>query len=171
MLVSLRARLQPPALETVAEMEAAAQARYEEGQELIRSGFFDGGIYLLGYVAEMLLKTAICRIDPFAVPTTLVTVGLRPARSAWMQIFPGDKWDGHNLLFLSLSLENERRVKTLARLHLGTERTFNYWVNLLYDHWFVSIRYRHREATQTEAIDVISGVEWLRNNYNSLWTP
>ncbi len=50
--------------ETVEEMMKAADARLAEGEALVDGGYSDAGIYLLGYVAEMVLKTAYCRVDP-----------------------------------------------------------------------------------------------------------
>ena len=49
--------------ETVADFELAAEARYWDGCQLITQNHLLGGIYLLGYTAEMILKHASFRID------------------------------------------------------------------------------------------------------------
>lgn len=55
--MSLRSRLESQP-ETIQEFELAAEERYYEGLELMVSGRSGGGVYLMGYVGEMILKVA-----------------------------------------------------------------------------------------------------------------
>ena len=55
--MALRPRLQPT-LETIQEFELAAEERYWAGLELMTRGDALTDIYILGYVAEMLLKNS-----------------------------------------------------------------------------------------------------------------
>ncbi len=54
--------------ETVGDMLLAANARYDEGLLLLDNGHLDGGVYLLGYAAEMILKISFCRVDSSVPP-------------------------------------------------------------------------------------------------------
>lgn len=170
--MSLVARLEPLP-ETVAEMEAAAEGRYQEGQKLIQEGYYHGGIYLLGYAAEIWLKTALCRVDSSLLPTQTVDSHLGPARHRWKAIFGGGLPDRHDLLFLALSLENERGIERKPQLNAVSpvlSQLFNASVGFIYDHWFVAMRYRHQDASTNEAQQMLDSVEWLRSNYQFLWS-
>ncbi len=170
--MSLVARIQPLP-ETVAEMEAAAEDRYQEGKNLVQQGYFHAGIYLLGYAAEIWLKTAICRVDAASLLTDTIESRVGPARYRWQRLFGGRLPSGHDLLFLALALEDERRLAGKPQLDSVSpilSRIFNSLVGLLYDHWFVEMRYRHQDASAEEAEKVLDSIEWLKNNYVFLWS-
>ncbi len=159
--------------ETVAEMEAAAEGRYQEGQKLVQEGYYHGGIYLLGYAAEMWLKTALCRVDSSLLSTLTVDAYIGPARRHWKNTFGGNLPDRHDLLFLALSLEDARRLEGKPQLHTVSpvlSQRFNANVGFIYDHWFVAMRYRHPDASTIEAQQMLDSVEWLRSNYQFLWS-
>ena len=170
--MSLVARLQP-LVETLAEMESAAEDRYQEGKKLIEEGYFHAGIYLLGYAAEIWLKTAICRVDTASIPTDLVDSHVGPARYRWQRLFGGKLPSGHDLLFLALALEDERRLTAKPQLDVVSpdlSRAFNAVISLRYDQWFVEMRYRHQDASAEEAQKVLDSAEWLKSNYLFLWS-
>lgn len=169
--MSLVARLQPVA-ETVSEMEQAAGGRFQEGSHLVRSGLYHAGICLLGYAAEIWLKTALCRVDPALAPTDLVDARIGPARLRWKSLFGGSLPSGHDLLFLCLSLEDERQrvgKPSLSVLSVVASRAFNACTSRMYEHWFVAMRYRPQNASETEAHTMRDDVGWLRANYEFLW--
>lgn len=88
-------------------------------------------------------------------------------------MFGGRPPSGHDLLFLALSLEDERR--RVGKPSLGTvssvlSQLFNVSVGMIYDHWFVEMRYRRQDATASEALRMFQSVEWLRDNYLFLWS-
>lgn len=66
--------------ETLQEVYLAAESRYRKGCFLLDGGQWDGGIYLLGYVAEILLKLAYCRLDPDIELDQLMEARLSVAR-------------------------------------------------------------------------------------------
>jgi len=168
----LVARLQPLS-ETVAEMEAAGDDRYEEGKILVQQGYFHAGIYLLGYAAEIWLKTALCRIDAALLLTDTVESHVAPAKYRWQRLFGGRPPSGHDLLFLALALEDERRLASKPQLNVVSpilSQIFNSLIGSLYDHWFVETRYRHQDASAEEAQTVLDSVEWLKSNYLFLWS-
>ena len=66
--MAMRLRLQPLP-ETVQEFELAAEDRYWAGMELMTRGDGATGIYLMGYVAEMLLKNSYFLLNIQTTPT------------------------------------------------------------------------------------------------------
>ena len=95
--------------ETVADFELAAESRYWDGCQLITQGHGLGGIYILGYVAEMILKHACFRTDR-ARPADPVGGFFGPIR-AWMNLrYPlVERESYHSLLFWRLYLRGKRR--------------------------------------------------------------
>lgn len=170
--MSLAARLEPLP-ETVAEMEAAAEGRFQEGQKLVQEGYYHGGTYLLGYAAEIWLKTALCRVDSSLPANVTVDAYIGPARRHWKNTFGGNLPDRHDLLFLALSLEDARRLEgkpQLPAISPVLSQRFNASVGFIYDNWFVAMRYRHQDASINEAQQMLDNVEWLRSNYQFLWS-
>jgi hypothetical protein len=165
--MSLVARFQQSP-ETISEMEKAALSRFREGQFLVQSGWYDSGIYLLGYVAEMLLKTAYCRVDPQVRRNFLVASRLTPARRYWRTTF-GDQPSGHDRLFLALSIEDDRPRQGKTAWPVATARLFNTTIDRIAENWTVEMRYHQPKATQVEANDMLVDVGWLRRNYEALW--
>jgi hypothetical protein len=154
--------------ETISEVEKAALSRFREGEFLVKSGMFDSGIYLLGYSAEMLLKTAYCRVDPQVRRNFLVAARMTPARRYWRITF-GDSPSGHDILFLALSIEDDRPRFGKRAWPIVTARLFNTIVDRIAENWTVEMRYHRPIATQAEAQDMLADVDWLRKNYTVLW--
>ncbi len=152
----------------------AADARLTEGEALVDGGYPDAGIYLLGYAAEMVLKTAYCRVDPAVnISKDLIADRFGSAATQWKSLFPGQplpKQRGHDLLFWHLVLLEERKVQGKPPLAtIGTGGLLSACVARLYDDWFVEMRYRHQEATAQEARNVKDDVQWLHTYQDDLW--
>ena len=154
--------------ETVAEMEKAALSRFREGRFLVESGWYDSGIYLLGFAAEIFLKTAYCRVDSQVRRNFLVAARMTPARRYWRITF-GDIPSGHDILFLALSIENDRPRQGKQPWPVATARLFNTTIDRIAECWTVEMRYHSPKATQAEAEDMLADVSWLRQNYAVLW--
>lgn len=88
--------------ETILEFQAAAEDRYWEAISLMTDGHLAGGIYLAGYVAEMLLKSAYFSVRGEAL-TAQIWPLLAPAWAKGVDYFPGsfssNGRDYHNLDF------------------------------------------------------------------------
>ncbi|MBI4578967.1 MAG: hypothetical protein HY718_04640 [Planctomycetes bacterium] len=155
--------------ETLQDFDLAADEKYWEGFDLLRAGARGGGIYLLGYTAEMILKYASFR-----------TQGHRPGTAVLGLFGPAKKWMGnrrptiphegyHNLLFWMHYLRERRR-------HLGRPlRADADWelvrrVRELYQIWWVEMRYRPDQAQPDEAAKLLDDVNWLRQNRVQLWS-
>ncbi len=153
-------------------MYLAAECRYREGRFLLEQGKLDAGIYLLGYVAEMTLKLAYCRLDPTLSFQQLVMSRLSVAESRWRAIYgrgAGTRLDLHNPVALLIILEDGRSLFGLSSLTAEETRLINSYVFTIHDNWMVGMRYRGHHATVQEADAVLVAVEWLRDNYQLLW--
>ncbi len=166
--MSFRARLEEVD-ETVHELEFASEARYAEGVLLLTDeATRTASVYLLGYAAEMLLKTAYFRFEGASssdrVGPLLETAKIK-ARN--LNVI-AERENYHSLRFWSqllLATRNyeardlPKRIADNLTLHTTT----------LYENWWVEMRYRRLAANDTEILAVKKSVEWLRNRYDGLW--
>jgi hypothetical protein len=154
--------------ESLQEMELAAEDRYWEGIELLLAGRVGGGIYVLGYVAEMFLKLACFRLEPVR-PTHPVGSFFGPARK-WMEArCPGvDRESYHSLLFWSTYLRDKRRRQGRA-LAGPLDWQLVRRSRRLYQTWWVEMRYRRDRARAADGRIVYDDVTWVRDHYLLLW--
>lgn len=154
--------------ETLQEMELAAEDKYWEGLELMVTGRGGGGIYLMGYVAEMLLKIAYFRFTD-ARPADHVPSRLGPARTAGNHLIPGIGHENyHSLRFWALLLF-ETRNRYHKPLPSEVEALFVQRTRRLYQTWWVEMRYRRDQSLGWNVRSVYDDVTWLRDNYAVLW--
>lgn len=158
--------------ETILEFQSAAEDRYWEAISLMTNGYLAGGIYLIGYVAEMLLKSAYFAFCGERL-TTLVWPLMAPAWAAGVGYFPGSfsssNRDYHNLDFWTRLLREERRRQGVALpWHMDAE--YLDYTRRLYVIWWAEMRYRHAQATSQDAEDALEAVSWLRKHYITLAT-
>lgn len=157
-----RLQLLEPA-DTWAGLEKSAEVRYYEGVDLLARGWTTGSIYLLGYVAESLLKAATFRAlgIPSARPlgkSTTVSAGAGVTVATVIV-----KLD-HNLPRLRDQLYTARRAS-------GNPMALDVWAGLyprvdgLTQNWTEVLRYRSTDATLAEAQAVLRRVDWIITNY------
>ncbi len=159
--------------ETILEFQSAAEDRSWEAISLMTDKYYAGGIYLIGYVAEMLLKSAYfafrgerltAPVFPLLAPAWSVGCGYFPASYS-----PSSR-DYHNLDFWARLLREERHRGGMdLPWHLDAE--YLYHTRRLYMTWWVEMRYRHAQATSQDAEDALEAVSWLRKHYVTLATP
>lgn len=154
--------------ELVQDFELAAEERFVDAQELLARGQSTGAAYLVGYVAEMLLKNAVFRFD-----------GARPSDRVSQRLWPAKKWaqkalpalpftNFHSVWFWAHVLREKRRrrglplpeavAQNLIRLAFRLERT-----------WAVELRYFGLEVDADHATRVMADVAWIRRNKEQLW--
>jgi hypothetical protein len=173
--VPLRTLLEGTA-ETVQDLALAAEERYWEAYELVVQGHPFAGAYLIGYTAEMLLKTAAFRFDG-ALPGDFVAPRLGPAKSFGTICFPSIPYESaHSLRFWVAFLERKRAdagrpLPAALHAELGPR------VDRVYGTWWVSMRYRSAMlpasvfyAAQAEALGLLEDVDWLRRHHSDLWS-
>lgn len=170
--MTLRLRLQPLP-ETIQEFELAAEERYWTGLELMTRGEGATGIYLLGYVAEMLLKNSYFLLDKSTTPTFLVGTQLGQAKLALSIFLPGRSFKNYHDLAFWTDLLIEKRRQEARPLPPNVEFALAQRTQRLADNWFVELRYRAAQATAQEVNAVYEDVTWIRSHYRdgSLYTP
>ena len=147
-------------------MELAAEQRYWDGLALALAdtGNETGALYLLGYVAEMLLKTAYFRLA--GVPDAdNIAPSLKAASN-------NAAWLGGNLHNLRswVALLNAVRFDEGKPWDVLTAVTVERHVLIIDSHWRESIRYTAFAATVAEVEEVLTSVDWLHDNYDTLWS-
>lgn len=153
--------------ETILEFQSAVEDRYWEAISLMTAGYPSGGIYLIGYTAEMLLKSAYFAFcgERLTVPVWPL---MAPAWTAGVEYFPGSfsssNRDYHNLDFWARLLREERRRKG-ADLPWHVDAQYLDYTRRLYINWWAEMRYRHAQATTQDAEEVLEAVSWLRSHY------
>ena len=154
--------------ETIQEFELAAQQKYDEALELMVAGKGSAGIYLMGYVAEMLLKNAYFRFMGLR-PADLIGPRLGPARTQGRVLVPEISSEGyHNLHFWALLLIRTRcKIGRLLPIELGNRLI--HCTRRLCQHWWVGMRYRYDRCDTRHVETVFSDVNWLRDHYLRLW--
>ena len=162
--------------ETVEEMQKAAQARLPEGEALVALGHWDGGIYLLGYVAEMVLKVAYCRLDPTLSTTTVVKDVFGIAAGQWRGLFRNINLPrnySHDILFWEVVLSEQRRTQHKPFLAAASPRAaliLSRCVQIIGQHWDVEMRYQPPKASEQDALAVRLAVRWIYANQDTLWS-
>ena len=166
--MSFRERLEAEP-ETVQEIEAAAELRYEEAILFLKNEATRTiGVYVMGYAAEMLLKTAYFRFrDAASYDNVGDLLGAAKLSAKALEVVAVSE-NYHSLLFWTQLLlrtrsQDKRKLPKYleTELHLRTER--------LYQNWWVEMRYHALTATEQEALLIRKDVEWLRKHYESLW--
>jgi hypothetical protein len=153
-------------VETVQELELAAEARYWEGLELMALGRRGAGIYLMGYAAEMHLELACFRLMGAAAPDPVTPLRASACRRAkqWGVTCPDEGC--HSLMFWFALVERQRA--DLGKPCLAVD--FGRCVERLYRSWWVEMRYRSDVATDADASRVFEDVSWLAHNYADMWS-
>ncbi len=159
-----RLKLAEP-FETWPRMELAAEQRYWDGLTLAlaNTGNENVSIYLFGYVAEMLLKTAYFQVIQLPRSDNIVSSLKEAQKNAF--------WLGGNLHNLRswVNLLNEVRAFQGIPWHPVMAASIERHVLIVESHWRESIRYTSFPATATELEEVFTSVDWLRANSEILW--
>ncbi len=157
------------AFETWPRMEVAAEERFRDGLTLADSGAgrATGAIYLFGYVAEMLLKTAVFRTQNVAYDANLGQRGgpLDFARTLSL-------WRGRNLHDLRAWVDFLIDYRSLLGMPFDPSEAAQIRRHVLAvdAHWREWLRYKSASATLLELNEVYESVQWLRANHARLWT-
>ncbi len=158
--------------ETISDMLLASNARYDEGLALLNAGYRDGGIYLLGYAAEMILKTSFCRVEPTVSPDVEVRSRFGIAERHWQRAtgqLPPRGYE-HNLKFWEFVLPPERAARRKSPLGIIVSQTLSKCVQSVAENWDVKLRYQSGGATIQESDSVFAAVKWMRDNQKTLWS-
>jgi hypothetical protein len=155
--------------ETCPQLLAAATLRYQDGFELLtcRGRHETGGIYLLGYVAEVILKVAIFRTSGFSDARP---IDLKQLDAKIKTNLAGLKKSNlHDLKALAdvLIAERQNQGRPFDPVFSGALQC---QVGLVAAHWREYLRYRHTTPEETEWREVYQAVEWIYDNQTKLWS-
>jgi len=166
---SLRTKLEA-IVETVSELEAAAEQKYWEGLELMVAGNYGAGIYLMGYAVEMWVKSACARLLRVR-PDEDVWVTLEPRYRIEKRSFPKVKDKGpHSLELwgeLLCHIRNVAGVGAFSRpVSADSVRTAS---KRLHESWWVEMRYHEDRASYRDVQQVEEVAAWFRKHQISFW--
>ena len=151
--------------ETWPQMKQAAEQRYWDGLTLALGGpgTETGALYLLGYVAGILLKTAYFQVIGI-LPGDNIAPHLKNAhRDA--------RWRGGNLhtvsswFYLLSDVRFYQKIAWNPVLAASVQRH----VITVSSHWRETLRYTDFAPSGAELEETLASVDWLLENYDVLW--
>ena len=165
--------------ETLGMFELAWEQRYVEGERLLLTEDTRvGGVYLLGYVAEMVLKASYFRFTGAAsgdkTASLMESAGVKSAAHAarvrhLQSVNAAVKQEDykHDIEFWLQELLSERKRKG-RRLRQQRELDLQTHAQTIYNAWRVNMRYLALRIPGAEYREFQSSVLWLKENYESL---
>lgn len=156
--------------ETILGFEAAAEEKYEDGFNLMATASQGNGVYLMGYAAEMLLKSAYFRVVGLGHNVPITRNELNQARSdANLLMVIADVESFHNVAFWSeLIVKKRMQLARSLQPSLATELDFR--SKRLAQNWFVDMRYHLLQGVVMQDLeDVLDDVVWIKSNHEDLW--
>ena len=152
--------------ESIAGFEAAAENMYEASFNLMASAQSGQGVYLMGYVAEMLLKSAYFRLRGFAAQQVITMTDLRDAVQRHHLTLPAEKY--HDLELWAQLIIRERVLNGLS--NSGMEGDLQTTTTRLNTNWSVKMRYYPLQGVVKQDLeDVLDDVVWIKSNHNDFW--
>jgi hypothetical protein len=157
-------------METLQDYELAREERMWDAVALWSTHRIQGGIYLLGYHAEMTLKSAYFRSrgEPanFAIDRRVLNTTADRARLLGVRT-PEESF--HSPRFWRDVLLAERQVRGRP-LNAQLDGALRHHVDVIYVRWAVDMRYRPSNVSVNDLELSISAVDWLDRNYVKLYS-
>lgn len=159
--------------DSIDEMEAAREDRYSDSLTCALDGREFAACYLMGYVIEMLLKSAFYRFDGVPLVADL-RGGLRSARK-----HPRFKPVTGSPSILAHGLHNIRawgdhlidtRQRTGRALDVRVASRLVYELCWVQNNWSETLRYRRSIPASDEVHRFLKIADWLRSEYVTLWS-
>lgn len=152
--------------ESIDGFEAAAEDMYEAGFNLMASAQSGQGVYLMGYVAEMLLKSAYFRLRGFAAQQVITMTDLRDAVQRHHLALPAEKF--HDLELWAQLIVAERALASLSNASM--EGDLQTKATRLNTNWSVKMRYYVLQGVVKQDLeDVLDDVVWIKSNHKDFW--
>lgn len=163
--MSLRSRM--GFVETMQDLELAAEQRYWEGLELAVAGHGAASIYLLGYAAEMWIKLAYYHLDQVS-PGIAVNVSFNKVKNANPRPVQAQWEAGHSIEFWGdlVCLKRQNLQNAFPSLF---QAVFCNHYRSVHANWRVEMRYQPVQAYPREVGDVYDSVSWIKSKYYDLW--
>ncbi len=152
--------------ESIEGFEAAAENKYEAGFNLMASPQSGDGVYLMGYVAELLLKSAYFRLRGFSSQQNIEMSDLRDAVQRHHLSLPSDRF--HDLERWGQLVLRERVLAYLTNPSM--EHDLQATVTRLNTNWSVKMRYLDLQGVDKQDVeDVLDDVIWIKTNHKDFW--
>lgn len=156
--------------ETLQDYELARQERLWDGVNLWLSARPQGGVYMLGYHAEMSLKLAYFRWQGLNVATVIDRARLDTAKAKGKVLGVTTPILGfHSLRFWRDLLEAERAAASRP-LDPQLAADLHVYVNAIHARWSVEMRYGAPKSSMVDLEVVAAAVDWLDTNHSRLYT-
>ncbi|AGP39313.1 hypothetical protein BE04_00110 [Sorangium cellulosum] len=154
----------------------AAEERYWDAYELAVQGRDFAAIYLAGFTAEMLLKTAGFRFNGIALGQETGPL-LGPARAFGQARFPAIDHESYHSLRFWLAYLEHKRADAGRPLDPALLNELRVRVARAYETWWVAMRYRSSATPDVRAVGnlaevltLLEDVGWIMNNHTLLWS-
>ena len=152
--------------ESIEGFEAAADGMYKAGFNLMASTQSGQGVYLMGYVAEMLLKSAYFRLRGFATGQVITMTNLRDAVQRHHLALPPEKY--HDLELWAQLIISERLLIGLSNSSMESDLQLT--ATRLNTNWSVKMRYYPLQGIARQDLeDVLDDIVWLKSNHSDFW--
>jgi hypothetical protein len=139
--------------ESISVYENAAEARYLEGWELIRQGYRGGGVYFLGYVAEMLLKAIFFRGSGYDLNYHISSKKRKDTGITRMH--DAFEW-AQKVIESRTDIDKEISGKLID------------CAVIISKNWNEGLRYRDNNPTDEELDEFVDAIAWIEKNQNNL---
>lgn len=160
-----------PLSDSIQEFEQARQDRLWDGLTLWSDGHPNspsGAVYLLGYSVEMALKCAYFRFLGLRISDPITKAELSTARAkAKLLGVVVDAESFHSVLFWCDLLRAERLAANKP-LPLHVDQRLVSEAKIVYDRWWVEMRYKAGRTTSAVLENLIAAAEWFDRNYQQL---
>jgi len=153
--------------ETIQDLALASEERYWDGVELLVSNRVGSGVYLLGYVAEMILKRAFFQLDG-ADPFDLVGPRLGPVRTWARSRGITTPHEGFHSLTFWLRVLRTKRAERFSYLPHPIDARLVQGIHRCHGIWLVDMRYQPSRLLPSEVRSIYDDVTWLRDQQHHL---
>jgi len=163
-------RCQP---DSIAEFQASARQRYNDGLALAGAGNRTAAIYLWGYVAEMTLKAAYFSLSGLAEDDVITVCGhIQPAinrgRAAPLSIAWPNQGAGHNVRAWAELLVGVRALNPATTYGPAFAAQVQRCGQRIGQLWRETLRYHKNRAYLYEVRQIRESAEWLLVNSDDL---
>jgi len=155
--------------ETIGRAIQAADDRFWDGLELMMQGRQWGGVYVMGYAAEIYLKCA-CFILDGASLSDEVDPYLNPAKSWGKSYFPGVSHEAYHSIRFWAELLCSKRKHSGRAFEPGFEALLRSCASKIYDEWWVEMRYHYATVSLAEVTELHESSTWIKDHFSELWS-
>ena len=158
---------------TLGEFEIAGEDRFQDSITLVKRGRRLAAIYLLGYVAEAVLKCAFYRLWGYQADTLIRLGGPKgtddPRRIARKDLGIHKLPKGlHNpVLWAEMIVRVRERLD--QPLNPALSKGLLAKAQQIGSNWKVSLRYNHERTTVSDFRNLWKDVVWMRTNADRFW--